>query len=294
VRCACVDIGSNTTRLLVADCDAEGLREVELTRVFTRIGSALGADGVVPPSKIEELTRVVAADVERARELGAERHAVVATAALRDAVNSDEVLGAVAGACGTTVQLLSDEEEARLTFLGAAHTLAPPPEGSLAVVDVGGRSTEIALGSLAEGAGWARSFRIGSGLLADRHLQSDPPAPAQLEALRAHAREALAGVRPPLADRAVACGGSAGSLRRMAGDTLSRDSLEPVVALLASAPAAVVAERFALDAERVRLLPAGVLILAAVSDLLEMPLEVGNGGLREGVLLELATQGSMR
>jgi exopolyphosphatase/guanosine-5'-triphosphate,3'-diphosphate pyrophosphatase len=289
-----VDIGSNTTRLLVADCDGKGLREVELTRVFTRIGSALGADGVVPRAKIEELTRVVAADIERAHELGAERHAVVATAALRDAVNQGEVLGVVAAACGTTVQLLSDEEEARLTFLGAAHTLARPPAGTLAVVDVGGRSTEIALGSFTEGASWSRSFRIGSGLLSDRHLESDPPAQAEIDALRTHAREVLAGAVPPPADRAVACGGSAGSLRRMAGDRLSRGSLEPVIALLASAPAAEVAARFELDAERVRLLPAGVLILEAVSDLLEMPLEVGNGGLREGVLLELATHGTLR
>jgi exopolyphosphatase/guanosine-5'-triphosphate,3'-diphosphate pyrophosphatase len=287
-----VDIGSNTTRLLVADCDGETLRELELRRVFTRIGSALGDDGVVPAAKIEELAQVVAADVDRAHELGAERLAVVATAALRDAHNRDEVLGAVAAACGTMVQLLSEDEEARLTFFGAARTLAEPLGGTLAVVDVGGRSTELAIGSLPGGATWSRSFRIGSGLLADRHLRSDPPARAELDAVRVHACDALAGLGAPRADRAVACGGSAGSLRRMAGDELGHASLEHAIELLASAPSAEVAARFELDPQRVRLLPAGVLILDAVSECLEMPLQVGNGGLREGVLFELAARAS--
>lgn len=291
MRCACVDIGSNTTRLLVADCDDDGLREVEVRRVFTRIGSVLGEDGLVPPAKVEELTRVVAGDLERARELGATRQAVVATAALRDARNRDDVLGAVAAACGVVVQLLSEDEEARLTFLGAARTLGRPLHGTLAVVDVGGRSTEVAVGSLPGGATWARSFPIGSGLLADTHLRSDPPGSNELDAVRGHAREALAGLRPPRADSAVACGGSAGSLVRMTGQDLSQEALARATEQLSAAPAAVVADRFELDQERVRLLPAGVLILAAVAECLEMPLEVGNGGLREGVLFELAARG---
>ncbi len=294
MRCACVDIGSNTTRLLVGDCDGEQLHQVEMRRVFTRIGSALGEDGLVPGAKIDELKRIVTADVERARELGAAHHAVVATAALRDARNRDEVLGAVADATGTVVQLLSEDEEARLTFLGAARTLGRPLSGPLAVVDVGGRSTEVAIGTLEGGATWARSFPIGSGLLADTHLRSDPPRQGELDAVRGHAREALAGLRPPRADSAVACGGSAGSIVRMAGDHLSGSALDRATELLCAAPAAVVADRYELDQERVRLLPAGVLILAAVVECLEMPLDVGNGGLREGVLFELAARGGAR
>lgn len=285
-----MDIGSNTTRLLVADCGPAGLAVLELTREFTRIGSALGDDSVVPVEKVAEVAELVSRNVSRAREMGAERCAIVATAALRDARNRDEVLAAVSAACGLEVRLLAEEEEARLTFEGAARTLPEAPDGPLAVVDVGGRSTEVAVGSLPADAIWAQSFRLGSGLLADRHLHSDPPAPAEIESVRAHAREALAGLKPPRSVRAVACGGSAGSLRRITGDELHPDALDRALALLAGAPAAEVASLFALDAQRVRLLPAGVLILQAVSERLGMPLEVVDGGLREGVLFEMAAE----
>jgi exopolyphosphatase/guanosine-5'-triphosphate,3'-diphosphate pyrophosphatase len=166
--------------------------------------------------------------------------------------------------------------------------LAAAPGGPIAVVDVGGGSTEIAIGTLADGVTWSRSFRIGSGFLADSYLRSDPPAASELDAARHHASGTFEGLRAPPVERAVACGGSAASLRRMAGAELTHDALERAVRLLASAPRADIAERFELDPERVHLLPAGVLILDAVSTELGVPLKIGGGGLREGVVLELA------
>jgi exopolyphosphatase/guanosine-5'-triphosphate,3'-diphosphate pyrophosphatase len=161
-------------------------------------------------------------------------------------------------------------------------------EGNLCVVDVGGGSTEIAIGSLEEGVIWSRSFRVGSGFLADSYLLSDPPSAHELEAARAHASGVFEGLRTPPVARAVASGGSATSLRRMAGAELTHDALERAIRILASAPADDVAERFGLDPERVRLLPGGVLILDAVGDALGQALKIGNGGIREGVVLELA------
>ena len=286
--CACVDIGSNTTRLLLAECRDGALRELMTQRVFTRLGRSIRRSGGIPADKVAETAEVVEQQVRHARELGADRIAIVATAAVRQARNGPDLTGAIEAATGLPTQVLSEEEEARLAFLGASRTLGAPFEGNLGVVDVGGGSTEIAIGSMEDGVIWSRSFGIGSGLLADSYLLSDPPSAHELQAARAHAGGAFEGLRMPPIARAVASGGSATSLRRMAGAELSHDALERAIRLLASAPAREIAERFELDPERVRLLPAGVLILEAVGDAVGHPLEIGNGGIREGVVLELA------
>ncbi len=286
--CACIDIGSNTTRLLLAECRGGSLRELMTQRVFTRIGKSIRRDGAIPQDKLDETADVVERQVRHARELGAERIAIVATAAVRQARNGAALTDAIAAATGLPTRVLSEDEEARLAFLGASRTLGSPFEGSLGVIDVGGGSTEIAIGSLEGGVEWAKSFRIGSGFLADSYLVSDPPAANELQAARAHASGTFEGLRTPAVDRAVASGGSATSLRRMAGAELSHEALERAIRLLASAPAGELAERFELDPERVRLLPAGVLILEAVGDCLGTSLKIGNGGIREGVVLELS------
>jgi exopolyphosphatase / guanosine-5'-triphosphate,3'-diphosphate pyrophosphatase len=288
VSCACVDIGSNTTRLLLAECNDGALRELMTQRVFTRIGRSIRHNGAIPAEKLEETAGVVERQVRHARELGADRIAIVATAAVRQARNGAELTGAIEQATGLPTRVLSEEDEARLAFLGASRTLGAPFEGNLCVVDVGGGSTEIAIGTLDDGVIWSQSFRIGSGFLADSYLHSDPPSAHELQAARAHATGQFEGLRTPPVGRAVASGGSATSLRRMAGAELSHEALERAIRLLASAPAAELAERFELDPERVRLLPAGVLILEAVGDAIGKALKIGNGGIREGVVLELA------
>lgn len=293
VACACVDIGSNTTRLLVAECDDGRLRELMTQRVFTRLGRSVGKGDAIPEAKLLETVAVVDRQVRHARDLGASRIAVVATAAVRRARNAQRLIETIEESTGLEPQLLSDAEEARLAFLGASRTLASTVDGNLAVIDVGGGSTEIAIGSVEDGVEWSASFRVGSGFLADSYLHSDPPAAAELAAVRAHAAGTFEALSTPPVARAVACGGSATSLRRLAGAELSHDALERAIRVLASAPAHDVAERFELDSERVRLLPAGVLILEAVSDSLGQPLKIGNGGLREGVIIEL-TAGAER
>jgi exopolyphosphatase/guanosine-5'-triphosphate,3'-diphosphate pyrophosphatase len=291
VPCACVDIGSNTTRLLLAECRDGTLRELMTQRVFTKIGRSIRRDGAIPADKLAETTGVVERQVRHARELGADRIAIVATAAVRMARNGAALTGAIEAATGLPTRVLTEEDEARLAFLGASRTLGAPFEGDLGVVDVGGGSTEIAIGSLEEGVKWSRSFRVGSGFLADSYLVSDPPSAHELQAARTHATGMFEGLRTPPLARAVASGGSATSLRRMAGAELSHEALERAIRLLASAPAAELAERFELDPERVRLLPAGVLILEAVGDALGLSLKIGNGGIREGVVLELSAAG---
>ena len=278
--CACVDIGTNTTRVLVADVEDGQLSEVLQQRAFTRIGT----QPEIPRDKIEEVARVVAEQVELAATAGAERVRVVATAAIRAAVNRDEFLAGMT----VEVEILDGAEEARLAFLGATRTLGRDLPGTVGVVDVGGGSTEIAIGTLAGGVQWSSSFLVGSGALADRYLRSDPPSLDELRAVREHACDVFGARAVPHTDCAVAVGGSAASLRRLVGDVLDAGSLKHAIGALSGAPAAEVAERLALDARRVRLLPAGIVILDAAAEQLRQPLQIGRGGLREGAVLDMA------
>jgi exopolyphosphatase / guanosine-5'-triphosphate,3'-diphosphate pyrophosphatase len=124
MACACIDIGSNTTRLLVAERRDGVLREVLAQRAFTRIGKSLGDTREIPAAKVAETAEVVATQVRMAREVGAKRIDAVATAAIRKATNRGELQSAVADAAGVELKVLSEEEEARLSFVGATRTLS--------------------------------------------------------------------------------------------------------------------------------------------------------------------------
>jgi len=282
----CIDIGSNTTRLLVADAPEGKLRELMAQRAFTRIGRSVGARGRIPPEKISETARVVGTQARVAREAGAQRIVAVATAAIRDAENRDELVAAVDAELDAPLRVLTGAQEAHLSFVGATRTLPETARGTMAVVDVGGGSTEIAVGPPGGQASWWQSLRVGSGLLADSYLRSDPPSVAELQAARSHVAGLFAGLEAPRADGAVAVGGTATSLRRLVGGELGPETLERGVRVLSATPIGELARRFELDPERVRLLPAGILVLAAVSERLGLSLRIARGGLREGVILE--------
>ena len=286
--CACIDIGSNTTRVLVADARDGRLQEVMQRREFTRIGKGLRASGRLSDEKLDEVAAVVAEQHAAAVALGADPIRVVATAAIRSAANREELCDRVRAAGGVEIEVLDGDEEARLAFVGATRTLAEADTGTIGVVDVGGGSSEIAVGTLAGGVTWSHSFRLGSGALAEAYIDSDPPSAESLHRMREHAHGVFEGVEVPSPQRAVAVGGSATSLRRLVGSVLDPESVQRGLRVLSDAPAADVAQRFGLDPERVRLLPAGILVLEAAGDLLGAPLQIGRGGLREGVCLELA------
>jgi len=287
VICACIDIGSNTTRLLVAEPADGRIRELAHQRAFTRIGKGLGRDDAIPPKKIAEVVEVVATQVRVARELGSEEIRAVATAAIREASNADELTAAIGERTGIEVDVLTDEEEARLAFVGATSALDHPPDGDIAVIDVGGASSEIAIGTIAGGVRASSSFRVGSGMLADAYLHSDPPSVQELQRLRAHVAGTFEGFVLPRPALAVAVGGSASSLRRLVGNVLDRESLERGLRILATSEGRQIARSAEIELERVRLLPAGMLILEEISERLDRELVVGRGGLREGVIVDM-------
>jgi exopolyphosphatase/guanosine-5'-triphosphate,3'-diphosphate pyrophosphatase len=286
VRCACIDVGSNTTRLLVADSELGEIEAVHDDRVFTLIGRSLDGAGRIPPAKVDETAAVVARQAGLAEERGAEQIRAVATAAIRLASNAPDLVAAVERRAGIELEVLTGEEEAELAFHGAASAVGE--EGRLAVIDVGGGSTEIAVGTAAGGVESAESISIGSSVLAERHLRADPPSEPERAALRDEIARALDHFEPPTVDLAVAVGGSASSLLHLAGRELGPDALERAVTTLCSEPAGVLSERFRLEPVRVRLLPAGALVLAELARRIGQPLRICRGGLREGVILEMA------
>jgi len=294
VRCACIDIGSNTTRLLVADvvvggagASAPALAPVVERRAFTQLGRACGVGDAMPPQVRQALATVVAAQAREARALGAEALRVVATAALRRSADGLATCHALAAAAEAPVELLSEHDEARLAFAGATCALAGVSDGRIAVVDVGGGSAQIVVGTCADGPAWSVSLPLGSGDLTAAHLHADPPGEAELARLRAAVDDVLDAVTLPSVGRALAVGGSATTLRRIAGQALDPVRLERLLATVAAASSAQLAERLRIAPERARLLPAGIVVLTALARRVG-PLEVARGGLREGILRELA------
>jgi len=283
--CACVDIGTNTTRLLIAERDGDGLKEVVAVRRFLPI--APGEDGAIPHATVQELAAIVDEHVRLARQHGVSRVRAVATAAIRLAANRDELCRAVHAASGVEVEVLSGEQEAALAFAGAIATLGEPaPAGLLGVVDVGGGSSELVAGTAGDGVAWWASLPLGSALLTDRHVRSDPPSLDELAAVRADVDAVLAAIQPPAPRAVLAVGGSATSLAAAAGGELAPETIARVLSVLIAEPTAVAARRLGLPVERVRLLPAGLLALeAAWIAFRQPPLRVVQGGLREGVIL---------
>ena len=286
--CAAIDIGSNTTRVLVAEPQEGQLRKVMEQRAYTQIGADTKRDGSMSKEKIAEVGEVVAHSDQaraRARRRG-DPHRCDGSdpRRLRTRKKAVRKLEEIAG---VEIDVLSEEEEGRLAFVGATKTLGHPVEGDIGVVDVGGGSSEIILGTVADGVDWVKSFQIGSGALTDDFLTSDPPSASEIRKLRDHIDDFFDGVEVPKPDQAVAVGGSATSLRTLVGSVLEYETLERGVRVLAGDPVDDVAKRFELDPRRVRILPAGVLLLEKLSELLGQPLQIGKGGLREGIILDL-------
>ncbi len=189
MRVAVVDIGTNSTRLLVADVGEDGaVVELERRTRVTRLGAGVDSSGVLSPAAIERVLATLdeyAAVIER---LGAVARPAVLTSAVRDAANGAEFVATVEARYGLEARAIEGSEEARLTYLGA--TSGREPGGSVLVIDVGGGSTELVIGSGAE-VEFAVSTQVGVVRQTERHLHSDPPDCAELDRLSADVRAVI-------------------------------------------------------------------------------------------------------
>jgi exopolyphosphatase/guanosine-5'-triphosphate,3'-diphosphate pyrophosphatase len=284
-----IDVGSNSVRVLLATHRGGGLVPLTEKRVRLGLGEDVERLGAVSPAKLAKAARAVSEYAQLSRANGVQRLEVVVTAPGRQSANATELVRALAAAAAAPVRILSAEDEGRFAYEGAAAALPRLPK-TLAVCDVGGGSTEIVTGVRTGGPVWLRSFDLGAVRLTRRLLTGDPPGEKALERARIEIDAALAGAVPPLCERALAAGGTPRALRRVVGGTLAQDQLDEALRAVVSQPARVVASRFVIDRRRVRLLPAGVLILAAIQRRLVVPLEVSSSGLREGVALALLAE----
>ena len=285
VRVAVVDVGANTLRLLVAEAGPGSISRVHEERRRTSLGEDVERLGSLTPEKIQCSADAARKEVRRARKLGAARIAIVVTSPWRNADNGRELVAALEQATGLGVRALSAEEEAELGYVGAlvATGIQTYP---VAVCDVGGGSTQLAIGSGPEPA-WLRSVELGSLRLTERSLHSDPPTRRELKAAREETAAVFEAMTPPLPAVALATGGTARGLRRAGYRRLDGPTLERAVEELAALPVAARSKEASVEIHRARTLPAGALILARVQALLQVPLEVATGGIREGVCFGL-------
>jgi len=220
-RVAAIDCGTNTIRLLVADLDvaAGTLTEVVRLAEIVRLGQGVDRTGELAPEALARTLDMTARYAATCREHGVEAVRFVATSATRDARNRDEVVSGVRGALGVDPEVVTGHEEAALSFRGATGVLAATHPGPFLVVDLGGGSTELVLGTHEPEA--AVSMDIGSVRLTERHLRSDPPTAEQIAAARADVAAALdeAEKTVPLG-QAVTLVGLAGSVTSVTAHTL--------------------------------------------------------------------------
>ena len=297
---ATIDVGTNTTLLLVGDVADGAVRVLAERAEITRLGRGIGSDGGLGRPGIERTLAVLVEYATIAAAHGASIHAI-GTEALRRAPNAQEFLLPAADILGTEVEVIDGDREAALTFLAALRSFPHLRTGTVVVVDIGGGSTEIiaaAAGSIA----FRRSLPLGSVRLSERHIKADPATPAAIAAVEAEIARELGAVpfpAPPLT--LVGTAGTVTSLAAMSlalasydpalvhGHRLTAAALERQIARLRASTQAEREQMVGLDPRRADVILAGALILrriaaAASSD----EILVSDRGIRWGLLYEKA------
>jgi len=279
VPVAAIDIGTNTTRLIVAEVSGSTLQELERRTVITHLGEGVDQSGILSEAGIERVHETLAEYREIVERLAATPALVVATSAVRDASNGGEFLSEIERRYGFRVRLLSGNEEALLAFRGA--TLGRLLMRSVLIVDIGGGSTELVLGD-AGGPSFQISLDIGAVRLTERFVHSDPPTPAELEQCATAVRELLvervpAGVR----HAPTTAIGNAGTITTIAaldqnlpaydrdrvhGYSVTHTAVREQLARLAALPLSERRQVPALEPERAPVIVAGAIVCSEILD----------------------------
>ncbi|PZF79753.1 Ppx/GppA phosphatase family protein [Jiangella anatolica] len=215
-RVAAIDCGTNSIRLLVTDLRDGAQHDLDRRLRIVRLGKDVDRTGVLAPEALDRTFQTLREYAAVIAELGAERVRMVATSATRDAANRDEFVAGVVEVLGVEPEVVSGATEAGLSFDGAVRGLAGDGRPPYLVVDIGGGSTELALGG-GDGVTAARSVDIGCVRLTERRFRSDPPTSEQVAAARADIEAALdeAAAVVPVADARTLVG-LAGSVTTVA------------------------------------------------------------------------------
>jgi exopolyphosphatase/guanosine-5'-triphosphate,3'-diphosphate pyrophosphatase len=298
-RFATIDVGSNTVLLLVAEQRGEGFAPLVERAEITRLGRGVDATRRLDPQAIRGTVEVIGRYAAEARALGAREIACVATSAARDAENGAAFFEAARAAAGLVPEVISGDEEARLVWMSAWRDFGSGA-GSLAVLDVGGGSTEVVLGS-GPAPSARRSLQVGAVRLTERSKPPDPPGPAALADMRARAAEALETAREILGGpRPAVLVGVAGTVTTLAaaertlpvydagvvhGAEMTRQALEALLARLATLTTAERARLPGMEPKRADVIVAGAAITLEAMVLLGFDrLTVSDRGVRWGLL----------
>jgi len=276
---AAIDLGTNTTRLIVAEVARSKLEELERRTVITRLGEGVDESGVLSTAGIERVQETLSEYAEIVERLDAAPTLVVATSAVRDASNGGEFLSEIERRFGFKVRLLSGSEEALLAFRGA--TLGRLLMRSVLVVDIGGGSTELVLGD-AGGPSFHVSLDIGAVRLTERYLHSDPPSPAELDHCAMAVRELLVDRIPAGVLHAPTTAiGNAGTITTIAaldqslpaydrdrvhGYSVTRRAVHEQLTRLAALPLSERRQVPALEPERAPVIVAGAIVCSELLD----------------------------
>ena len=194
MRVAAIDVGTNSTRLLVAEAQAGGFRPLDRRMIITRLGEGVDRRRVLSSDALRRTFDTIAEYAATCGEYEVERLRVTGTSAVRDAHNRSEFFEGVRRLTGREPEVLSGDAEARATFLGVRSDLTEP--GPVLVVDIGGGSTELVAGVEVPHA--LASLDFGCVRMLEKHLHSDPPTGDELAALRADVTSAVDAVKPSL------------------------------------------------------------------------------------------------
>jgi exopolyphosphatase / guanosine-5'-triphosphate,3'-diphosphate pyrophosphatase len=302
MRVGVVDVGTNSTRLLIADVTDGRVDEVLRRSAVTRLGDGVDASGRLGEAAIERVRTVLTAYRADLDAHGLGRAAAVLTSAVRDAANGAEFLASVRADFALDARTIPGEEEARLTFLGATSEREAGDGVPLLVIDVGGGSTELVVGTPGNPPA-AVTTQAGVVRQTERHLRSDPPVDAELAELREDVRAIFARERPPGEPRdAIAVAGTATALAaidlaldpydpaRVQGHRLTVPRCREILARLASMPEAERRAVTGLQPDRAPTIVAGVVILIAALETFGLDaFEVSEHDILAGVALRAAS-----
>jgi exopolyphosphatase/guanosine-5'-triphosphate,3'-diphosphate pyrophosphatase len=317
LRVAVIDLGTNTVRLLVGEpAGNEGYRPIFAAQEITRLGQGLLPNRMLQPEPIRRTLAVLRRFRQTAESHAAGRIDVVGTSALREATNREVFLACARLEAGLEVQVISGEEEARLTLLGIRAALHIQ-RGRLIGMDIGGGSTEFILADGPNILGMI-STGLGAVKLTEAHLKSDPPTSDELAVVREVVADRMARLRslewPSALSETQApeaiFAGTAGTVTSLAavdlaldpydpgrvnGQRLSRQRIEALCRELAALPLAERRQVCGLEPARADVIVAGALVCLGAMDGLGLPeLTVSDGGLREGILLDLLNRPEAR
>jgi len=277
MRVGVIDVGSNTTRLLVASAGRDGLTPLDKEKMRLSLGGEIERFGVVSDVHVAAAAKAVRKMADIARRHRVATLDVFLTAPGRQAGNAGELVAAISRASGVQARVLTKEEEGTLAYRGAVLTTDLPLPERIAVCDVGGASTEVAVGDPGHGPEWIESVDLGSVRLSARGGDQE-----------AEAAAAFGSLQPPSVEAALAVGGSARAARRLVGPELGAEQLADALALVRAKTPRQISRRYGVDRQRAEILPAGVVLLAEVQRRLGVPLHVCDGGIREGAVLASA------